>query len=132
MLDDVKTVKVIRLWTGDDCLANPGFVLTLSPWRTRRTFGNPGCDMNYTEFRDVIRNELRQMPEGLTWVDLRERLSLPYDRPCPEWTRQLERDIGLSRAKGRTRSLVWRVAAGRKIAEPSSGANGRQARHLSL
>ena len=72
--------------------------------------------MRYTEFRDAIQKELRQMPEGLTWVDLRDRLGLPYDRPCPTWTRQLEKEIGLSRVKGHVRSLVWRVAAGRKIA----------------
>ena len=95
-------------------------------------FGNEGSNMKYVEFREAIQKELRQMPDGLTWVDLRERLGLPYDRPCPTWTRQLEKEIGLSRVKGRTRSLVWRVASGRKTAEPSSGANGGQARRRSL
>ena len=71
--------------------------------------------MRYTEFRDAIQIALRQMPEGLTWVDLRDRLGLPYDRPCPTWTRQLEKEIGLSRVKGRARSLVWSVAACRKV-----------------
>ena len=71
--------------------------------------------MRYTEFRDAIQKELRQMPEGLTWVDLRDRLGLPYDRPCPTWIRQLEIEIGLSRVKGRARRLVWKVATVRKI-----------------
>jgi hypothetical protein len=65
--------------------------------------------MRYAEFRDVIREELRRNPAGLTWVQLRDRLRLPYDRPCPTWTRQLEQEIGLSRAKGASRALVWKV-----------------------
>ena len=73
--------------------------------------------MKYIEFRDAIAKELRRTPEGLTWVELRERLDLPYDRPCPEWTGQLEKEIGLSRVKGSTRALVWRIAAKRS---PSS------------
>jgi len=44
-------------------------------------------------------------------LPLREALALPYDRPCPEWTRQLEEEIGLIRRKGSGRSLVWQLAA---------------------
>jgi hypothetical protein len=35
--------------------------------------------MRYVDFRDVIREELRQNPAGLTWAELKERLDLPYD-----------------------------------------------------
>lgn len=72
-----------------------------------------GLAMRYVEFRDAIQKELRRRPEGLTWAELRDRLGLPYDRPCPTWTRQLEKEIGLARVPGRARSLVWRVPAGK-------------------
>ena len=32
---------------------------------------------------------------------------LPYDRPCPEWTRRLESEIGLIRQKGTGKAFVW-------------------------
>jgi hypothetical protein len=65
--------------------------------------------MRYVEFRDSVREELGRNPGGLTWVELRERLALPYDRPCPTWVKWLERDIGLSRARGSTAAYVWQV-----------------------
>jgi hypothetical protein len=65
--------------------------------------------MKYIDYRDAIRAELRRHAAGLTWSQLRSRLALPYDRPCPTWTRQLESDIGLCRVKGGGRSLVWQV-----------------------
>jgi hypothetical protein len=65
--------------------------------------------MTYADFRDSIANELRRTPAGLTWAQLQERLSLPYNRPCPTWTKQLENDIGLTRVKGDGRAFVWKV-----------------------
>jgi hypothetical protein len=65
--------------------------------------------MRYTEFRDAIRDELRQTRSGLTWLQLRDRLGLPYEVPCPEWTRRLEEEIGLVRARGEGRAYVWSV-----------------------
>ena len=67
--------------------------------------------MRYTEFRDLIRDELHRRRTGLTWAQLRDRLSLPYERPCPAWTRCLEKEIGLVRAKGEDRALVWKLRA---------------------
>lgn len=69
--------------------------------------------MRYTEFRDLIQSELRRHPAGLTWVELKTRLRLPYDRPCPTWTRQLEEEIGLRRVPGKGRAKVWGVDTGR-------------------
>lgn len=66
--------------------------------------------MRYVEFRDSIGEELRRNGAGLTWTQLQERLGLPYDRPCPAWTKRLEQDIGLTRAKGDGRALIWKVA----------------------
>lgn len=65
--------------------------------------------MRYTEFRDVIHRRLKRRKAGVSWAELRHTLELPYDRPCPEWTKRLEAEIGLTRVKGTERALVWRV-----------------------
>jgi hypothetical protein len=65
--------------------------------------------MRYTDFRDSIERELRRNTNGLTWSELQQRLELPYARPCPEWTKQLQADIGLRRVKGSGKALVWQV-----------------------
>jgi len=65
--------------------------------------------MRYIDYRDAIRTVLRRNAAGLTWAQLQSHLGLPYDRPCPAWTRQLEEEIGLRRIKGNGRALVWRV-----------------------
>ena len=70
--------------------------------------------MKYVEYRDAMQRALRQVPEGLTWLELRERLDLPYERPCPAWTQRLEQDIGLARVQGAGRSLLWRVTVAPK------------------
>jgi hypothetical protein len=72
--------------------------------------------MRYVEYRDSIRNELRRNGAGLTWAELQGRLGLPYDRPCPTWTKQLEADIGLVRAKGSGRALVWKLGRRARVA----------------
>ena len=68
--------------------------------------------MRYEEFRDAIAAHLRRRPGGRTWAQLRDELGLPYDRACPTWTARLEAEVGLTRAKGDGRALVWRVASG--------------------
>jgi hypothetical protein len=65
--------------------------------------------MPYTAFNSAIAGELKRHRAGKTWKALRADLGLPYDRPCPEWTRRMEREIGLVRAKGEGRAFVWRV-----------------------
>lgn len=71
--------------------------------------------MRYTDFRDSIREELACHDGGLTWVELKTRLRLPYERPCPTWVKELEREIGLSRVKGSGRAQVWRLDAPRVV-----------------
>lgn len=63
--------------------------------------------MRYLEFKTSIQRHLQKHRNGATWPELRDALSLPYARPCPEWTRQLEKEIGLIRHKGTGRNLVW-------------------------
>jgi len=63
--------------------------------------------MSYAEFKTCIQRHLETHSSGVTWHELRDTLKLPYDRPCPEWTRRLEEEIGLVRRKGCGRSLRW-------------------------
>jgi hypothetical protein len=65
--------------------------------------------MRYEEFKAAIQQHLKRNRHGATWLELRDTLTLPYDRPCPEWTRRLETEIGLIRRKGARRSLVWEL-----------------------
>jgi hypothetical protein len=71
--------------------------------------------MRYVEFRDAIQSGLRQNPEGLTWVELKDLLDLPYRQPCPEWVQWLERDIGLTRARGSGRAYLWKAPADESV-----------------
>ncbi len=76
--------------------------------------------MRYVEFRDAIKSELRRVPAGLTWAELKKRLKLPYDIPCPEWVKQMEQEIGLSRERGSGRAFTWRISPRKseKVAAP--------------
>lgn len=65
--------------------------------------------MKYTEFRDQIQAELCLHPAGFTWVELRERLGLPYEHPCPTWVRRLEEEIGLVRIKASRQAYTWKL-----------------------
>lgn len=65
--------------------------------------------MRYTEFRESIQSFLRKNPSGVTWMELRDALKLPYDRACPGWTKRLEQEIGLVRVKGAGRALIWKI-----------------------
>ena len=65
--------------------------------------------MKYTEFRDRIERELKRKRSGATWKELKHRLDLPYDRPCPTWVKQLEDEIGLTRSRNNGRAYVWKL-----------------------
>jgi len=65
--------------------------------------------MKYEDFRDYIHTGLLAKPGGMTWRQLKAALRLPYDRPCPEWTRRLEREIGLRRGRGEGREFIWSI-----------------------
>ena len=65
--------------------------------------------MRYVEFRDVIHKELIENPEGLTWTELKGRLGLPYEQPCPDWINRMEQEIGLTRARGAKRAHTWKI-----------------------
>lgn len=65
--------------------------------------------MRYLEFRNTIEEELLQNPDGLTWAELKEKLNMSYNQPCPEWVRRMEEEVGLSRTRGTGRAYVWRI-----------------------
>ena len=65
--------------------------------------------MTYDEFKDLIAIELKKNPSGFTWKELRTRLGLPYDRPCPTWVSRMESDIGLARVKRSGRAYIWTI-----------------------
>jgi hypothetical protein len=66
--------------------------------------------MTYAEFKHSIGSKLRKNSAGLTWNQLKTALDLPYERPCPEWVKQLEKEIGLVRGKDvEHRARVWRL-----------------------
>jgi hypothetical protein len=67
--------------------------------------------MRYVEYRDAIQKHLRRHRAGATWRELQPALALSQERPCPEWTRRLEKEIGLVRRKSRALlDLVARFA----------------------
>ena len=65
--------------------------------------------MRFSEFRERIVSDLKGEPEGLTWKELKRRNGLPYDRPCPEWTKTLENESGVVRKRRRGRELLWEI-----------------------
>lgn len=65
--------------------------------------------MKYTEFKDAIHQGLQANPGGYTWVQLRERLQLPYDQPCPTWVARLEAEIGLERKERLRGAYIWKL-----------------------
>jgi hypothetical protein len=68
--------------------------------------------MRYVEFREAIQKELIENPEGFTWAELKERLRLPYEEPCPTWVKRMEQEIGLVRARGAKRAYLWKIPPG--------------------
>jgi hypothetical protein len=71
----------------------------------------PEESMRYVEFVLLIEEELLNNPGGLTWVELKERLDLPYKQPCPTWVGRMERENRLSRSRGSGRAYVWTIKA---------------------
>ena len=64
--------------------------------------------MKYIEVKALIKKELTHSKDGYSWNELNSRLNLPYKTLCPEWTKQLEEDIGLQRKKVQgQRSYIW-------------------------
>ena len=65
--------------------------------------------MRYSEFKEIIQNELLKYPDGLTWIELKINLNLPYNRPCQTWIMQMEQEIGLMRVREIKRAYIWKI-----------------------
>jgi hypothetical protein len=72
--------------------------------------------VTYLRFRDTIAATLARHPAGLPWREVNAKSRLGIERPCPEWTRRLEQEIGLVRRPGEGRALNWKLAAAPKKA----------------
>lgn len=71
--------------------------------------------MRFEEVKNLIHSLLTTHSNGMPWAEIRDQLDLPYKTLCPEWTKQLETEIGLSRSKGTGRAFVWSVPLGREL-----------------
>ena len=58
--------------------------------------------MRYSEFKESIQNALLENLAGLTWLELKSSLKLPYKIPSQTWIYQLEEEIHLERASFKT------------------------------
>jgi len=65
--------------------------------------------MTFEQFKQQVARTLGNYPAGLTRQELRQKAQLPYDRPCPEWTKRLEKELGLNRTDKQGNSLVWKI-----------------------
>ena len=65
--------------------------------------------MKYAEFKMQIQNALVENPDGLSWLELKGSLNIPYKIPCQTWIYQLEDEINLFRSKGKGRAFIWIV-----------------------
>jgi hypothetical protein len=82
--------------------------------------------VTYPRFRDSIAATLARHPAGLTWREVNAKSRLALDRPCPEWTRRLEHEIGLVRRPGQTRALVWQISAPDRVARTTCRPHDRR------
>ena len=65
--------------------------------------------MTYEEFKQIIEEELKKAPNGLTWTQIRERRPELYQRfTANQWVRRMEKDIGLIRSK-KAGKTYWRL-----------------------
>jgi hypothetical protein len=63
--------------------------------------------MSYEKFKQIIKEELKKSPDGLTWTQIRERRPEIYQKfPANQWVAQMEKDIGLVRSK-RAGKTIW-------------------------
>jgi hypothetical protein len=62
----------------------------------------------YEKFKIQIEAVLKAELGGLTWTEIRTKLSLPQKAPNNKWVRLMEKDIGLTRVKEK-RGTVWKL-----------------------
>lgn len=65
--------------------------------------------MEYTEFRDTIRDTIRDAGRPLSWTEIRTVAKLPQLFPNNGWVRRMEADIELRRTKDPKGIQRWSV-----------------------
>lgn len=64
--------------------------------------------MTYEEFRDRIRELIKEEKKGLSWTEIKAKIGLPQKVRNNLWVKMMEKDIGLVREKVGTKT-IWRL-----------------------
>jgi len=65
--------------------------------------------INYEDFKRIVKEELTNEPKGLTWTDIRHKRPELYQKvPNNLWVKLIETDIGLVREKVGTKT-IWKL-----------------------
>jgi hypothetical protein len=65
--------------------------------------------MSYEDFRDTIKQTLREAKQPLTWTEIRTTAKLPQALPNNQWVRRMEKDISLKREKDSHGVIHWQL-----------------------
>lgn len=65
--------------------------------------------MKYAEFKMQIQNALVENPDGLSWLELKGSLNIPYKIPCQTWIYKFEQEINFVRSNGRGSAFIWKI-----------------------
>jgi hypothetical protein len=71
-----------------------------------------GSATTYEDFRDRVRNTLREAGTPLTWTAIRTTARLPQMLPNNQWVRRMELDIALVRERDSHGIIRWRLNDG--------------------
>lgn len=66
--------------------------------------------MSYEDFRDRIKQTLKEAGTALTWTEVRTTAQLPQAFPNNQWVRRMEKDIGLERKKDKHGVIHWQLS----------------------
>lgn len=66
--------------------------------------------MSYEDFRDTIKQTLKDAGKPLTWTEVRTTAKLPQAFPNNQWVHRLEKDIGLKREKDKHGVIHWQLS----------------------
>ncbi len=63
--------------------------------------------MTYEDFRDKIKEVLKEIGRPITWTEIRTKAKLPQAFPNNQWVHRMEQDIGLARKKDSHGITLW-------------------------
>lgn len=65
--------------------------------------------LTYEDFRDKIKEVLKQSGQPITWTEIRTKAKLPQAFPNNQWVHRMEKDIGLLRQKDSHGITLWHL-----------------------